>query len=219
MNLRILFVLGVTYGLTACSIAQRSPASGYASYQDQGSPLQTVDEFYKERSKAKWNQAQEDLGYNANETRELSEQEAQDVRARIILKRLEDKLEYSVEKKQYYGYKPYFKNDFDRINFLRLPNRDARERYAQTIGLSTAETTFDRNTLNLIEAGDLAKGMSKKAVSQSWGEPELREIAGDEVYGNESWHYKKLVSTEEGYKQERRIIYFEAGRVAGWETQ
>jgi hypothetical protein len=218
MNLRFVFILLSLYGLTACSVIQRNPSSGYATYQDQGSALQTVDQFYKGRAQAKWAQAEEELGYTERGSRELTEQEAQEVKARIMLKRLEDSLQFSVERKQYYGYKPYFKNDFERIHFLRLPNREARERYAQSIGLHTADADFDQSTLSLIETGDLAKGMSKKAVAQSWGEPEFREVAGDELYGNERWHYKKLVSTEDGYKQERRIIYFEAGRVAGWET-
>lgn len=197
---------------------ERNPASGYVSYPDQGSAIETVDDFYRDRAVARWGNAKEELGYVPDDSRELSEAETQDVKARIILKRLEDKLDYSVEKRQYYGYKPFFKSDYDRIQFLRLPNREARERFAQSMNLAAAETNFDRGTLNSIENGDIAKGMVKKAVAQSWGEPEFKEVAGDEVYGNERWHYKKLVSTEEGYKQERRIIYFEAGRVIGWET-
>lgn len=215
---RILLLISPLFlGLSACVNMQRSPASGYVNNLDQATSYQSVDDFYRQRSATKWDSAKEELGY-ADTSAELSEAEAQNVRLRIILKRLEDGLEYSVERKQYYGYKPYFKNDWDRIQFLRIPTRDAREKFAQSIGLSGTETNFEPGVISLIEKGDLAKNMTMKAVEQSWGEPEMKEVAGDQLYGNERWLYKKLVSTGDGYKQERRVIYFEAGRVAGWET-
>ena len=58
--------------------------------------------------------------------------------------------------------------------------------------------------------------MSKRAVQESWGEPERIEVAGNPTYGNERWKYSTYVSSTEGFNEEERMIYFEGGRVVGW---
>lgn len=205
-------------GLSACSLIQeRSPSSGYYRNGDEVSAYQSVDDFYRDRARKKWGQAKEELGIMKH-TQELSEREAQAVRARLKLQQMEDQLDYSMEKKQYYGYKPYFKTDSERIHFLSLPNREVRERFAKARGIAAVNNQIGAESLRAIENTDVHKGMLREAVVQSWGEPDLKEVAGSDVYGNERWHYKKLVSSEEGYKQETRILYFESGRVVGWET-
>ena len=60
--------------------------------------------------------------------------------------------------------------------------------------------------------------MTTDQVQESWGEPDLVEVAGNPVYGNKRWKYRKFVSSEDGYTQQTRIVYFEAGKVSGWET-
>lgn len=212
---RVLLTVIALAGLTACSTFDRSSQSGYAGMQD-GESMDSVRDFYMARQKAKANNARTELGYTT--TQDLTENDVALVKARIELARLEAGLEYDAEKKQYYAYKPFFKNDFDRIQFLSLPTREARERWAANRGLTTSETNFDNQTSALIENNDIGKGMSKTAVQQSWGNADLEEAAGNPVYGNERWIYNKLVSTGDGYKPEKRIIYFEAGRVVGWET-
>lgn len=212
---RVLLAVIAFAGLTACSTFDRSSQSGYAGSGD-GESMDSVRDFYLTRQKTRAAEARTELGYST--TQELDENAVALVKARIDLARLEKTLEYDAEKKQYYSYKPFFKNDWDRIQFLQLPTREARERWAANRGLKTTETSFDNQTTSLIENNDIGKGMSKSAVQQSWGNADLEEAAGNPVYGNERWIYNKLVSTEEGYKQEKRIIYFEAGRVIGWET-
>jgi len=201
-------------GLSACSISHRSEQSGYANHF--GSQAGSAQEFYREKRQNEWQSAKSDLGHN--EQAELNPETAYQIRQRIELQRLEKEISNQQEKRQYYSYKPYFKNDADRIQFLKLPNREAKERWARQMGLTTEEKSFDNQTSELIDKNDIAKGMTRKAVTQSWGEPEIVEHAGNPIYGNERWRYNKLVSTEEGYKQETRIVYFEAGRVIGWET-
>lgn len=88
---------------------------------------------------------------------------------------------------------------------------------AATRGISSQEKAYSDAVEELIENRDIVVGMTKKAVSQSWGDPDLVEVAGNPLYGNERWQYKTYVSSSEGYKKELRVIYFEAGRVAGWE--
>lgn len=212
---KILTLLVLSLGLSACStILQRSERSGYAD--DGESRVETIEEYYSEKQKLRFDRAREELGIS--EGRPLTEGEVAAIRTRVELHRLEQALTHDAEKRQYYSYKPYFRNDAERVYFLSLPNREARERYARQRNLSTEETQFDQATLNLIEANDIGKGMSRNAVRQSWGEPDVIESAGNPIYGNERWVYNKLMSTQDGYKNERRIIYFEAGRVVGWET-
>ena len=210
------FILIASAGLTACSTLERSGSSGYSA-ENSTESFNSLEEFYSTRHREKAKQARAQLGYESAQT--LSESEASMVRARMELVQLERGLAYEAEKKQYFSYKPYFKNDFERIQFLQLPNREARERWAQNRGLKTEETQFDNLTQSLIEKNDIAKGMSRNAVIQSWGSPDFEEYAGNPIYGNERWVYNKQVSTDEGYKQERRLVYFEAGRVVGWETE
>ena len=212
---RVLILALVSAGLSACASFDRSHESGYA--RSEYSPLtRGGEEFYIDRNRSQSQNARRDLGFDRGET--LSETEAARVRARMDVAQLEKQLEYDAEKKQYYGFKPYFKNDWDRIEFLKLPNRKARARWASHRGLKTEETEFDSTTQVLIENNDISKGMSRDAVIQSWGSPDFEEHAGNPIYGNERWVYNKQVSTDQGYKQERRLVYFESGRVVGWET-
>ena len=80
------------------------------------------------------------------------------------------------------------------------------------------EEKFPEPIVIAIENNDITIGMSKGAVVQSWGDPERKEVAGNPLYGNERWLYNKMVSSVDGYSKQTRIIYFEGGRVAGWET-
>ena len=111
------------------------------------------------------------------------------------------------------------RNDAERIFFLKLPDANSKLNWAASRGISSIENSFDITTQNLIDSSDIVKGMSRNAVKQSWGEPDAIEVAGNNMYGNERWIYKKLMSTDEGYQHETRYVYFEAGRVNGWETQ
>ena len=54
-------------------------------------------------------------------------------------------------------------------------------------------------------------------MKKSWGLPDSVEVAGNPIYGNERWRYKRYTPSPEGYRLQSRIIYFESGKVAGWE--
>lgn len=209
----ILFAL-LVIGLSACSLFERSESSGYNSYGESGPT--TIQDFYQSKRANNWTEAKDELGII--ESQELSDAQAQAIQNRVKLNQLEKNLDNDADRKHYYSLKPYFKSDLERIYFLRLPNRESRERWAQSKGVTTDEKVFDPTTNYLIESGDIGKSMSKNAVRQSWGDPDFIDVAGDPMYGNERWRYNKLVSTEDGYKSETRIIYFESGRVIGWET-
>lgn len=215
MKKEFLILIILPLGLSSCTtVLHRSEQSGYATGVE--SSLHSAQDFYQERSQAQWLQTQTELGIPSN--RRLTDHEVRAIRTRMELNRLEGQLSHRAERNQYYSYKPYFQNDHQRIQFLRIPTREGRERFAQAYGLGTQETEFDRETIRLIENKDIARGMSRNAVKQSWGEPDRREYAGNPIYGNEAWRYNTQVSTPDGYKQEVRYVIFEAGRVAGWET-
>ena len=215
MKKHILPFLTLSMGLSACTtVLERSESSGYAIPME--SSLGSTQDFYQERNQTEWLQTQSELGIPSN--RRLNDNEVRAVRTRMELNRLERRLNHRAERNQYFSYKPYFQNDHQRIQFLRIPTVQGRERFAQAHGLTTQENEFDRETIRLIENKDIARGMSRNAVRQSWGEPERREFAGNPMYGNEAWRYSTQVSTPDGYRQEVRYVIFEAGRVAGWET-
>lgn len=65
-------------------------------------------------------------------------------------------------------------------------------------------------------ASDLYLGMRMDDVRQNWGEPRRVDTAGHWGSGNQRWVYSPPPSLR-GFQSER-VIYFEEGRVAGWET-
>lgn len=66
-------------------------------------------------------------------------------------------------------------------------------------------------TSRAIRSRDVVLGMTRSQVLQSWGEPNMREVAGNGREGHERWRYgSRLSLTGE------RIVIFENGRVAGW---
>ncbi len=68
-----------------------------------------------------------------------------------------------------------------------------------------------------IENRDIVPGMSPQDVISAWGRPRDIEVAGDGTHGNERWVYYSGNSLRYGISQPR-VIYFENGRVAGWES-
>lgn len=202
----------LSFGLTACSTFERNTRSGYGSDYSDSSPTQT---FYQDRRALERERTQQEL--NLPDNRELSDEERDGLQRRIALHRLENRLGSKKEKAQYYKFKGFLKSDNERIYFLTLPNFESRQRWVTAKGINPDSTNFDDDMQKLIENNDISMGMSKKAVSESWGDPDIVEVSGDPVYGNERWKYKKTISTSNGYSDEIRAVYFDAGRVIGWE--
>jgi len=59
-------------------------------------------------------------------------------------------------------------------------------------------------------------GMSKGSVRSAWGDPYRVQIAGEERRGNERWIYADGGASWD--MAPARVVYFEGGRVIGWET-
>lgn len=209
-SILILFTFLMIPGLSACSLVQRHPNSGYA----QSGIAHTDNSPYHHRQRHMESEARSELGLYG----QGGPQHQQAIENRMHLNRLERSLETQREKRQYYQYKPLMRSDIERIHFLRLPSVEARERWAQSRDLKPGSREYGEEVNLAIENKDVVVGMSQEAVVQSWGDPDQVEIAGNPVYGNERWVYSRFVSANGGYERQNRILYFEAGHLIGWET-
>lgn len=200
-------------GLSACALMERSPRSGYSSYEEESSYSGSAN-LYEQRRENVESDAREELGL---QNRPLSDSERQAVDFRVRLKREEAKIATKREKRQYYRVRSALRSDRERLYFLSLPTFEARERWAQQRGLAASDEAYSDEVAKTIEGNDISLGMTQKAVSESWGDPDAVETAGNAIYGYERWRYNRYVSGNDGYQKENRIVYFEGGRVVGWE--
>lgn len=201
-------------GLSACAMMERTDRSGYNYGQTDIETTSSSNDMYMQRQKNVENEAREELGMLG---RGLADDERSVVETRIRLKRQEQKLSTKRDKKQYYGVRSALRNDRERLQFLSLPTYEARERWARQRGLGQQDEVYSDEMAKTIEGNDIALGMSQKAVSESWGDPDAVEVAGNPLYGFERWKYNRYVSGNDGYQKELRVVYFEGGRVVGWE--
>jgi hypothetical protein len=186
-------VLCLTASMTlpGCASLERSSASGYGG-----------------RS----------LNESRDDGRDEADREKQNNPVKAALMKAEKTLEGKREREQYFKNKPYMRNDGDRLDFLALDSFESRQRWLNSKGISPTSNRFSNEHQYLIDTNDITLGMTKQAVRESWGEPELVEVAGNPMYGNERWHYTEQASSTEGYQTQRRMVYFDAGRVSGWES-
>ncbi len=209
--------LAITFAasLSACSLLGRSTGSGYA-YRDGSGSGQDLSLTYREDRQAYMrDQAANEIGIEG--TQQLTEAQTTALMTRIRLKNVERQVVGRSEREQYFKHRPLIKNDGERLEFLSLPTYEARQRWLNAKNISATNPSYSTDELKAIESNDITLGMTKQAVKESWGEPEMVEVAGNPVYGNERWKYLQEVSSSEGYQTESRVIYFESGRVAGWE--
>ncbi len=208
-----LFIAATSVGLlltqAGCASLSRSSKSGYSSYgKVQGD---RPDRRTQDRLKS-----QQELGFTDDE---MNSDERALVADRSALRNLEKQLEGKRETEQYYKNKPYMRSDRERMAFLAVDGYENRQRWLERKGINGAQTAPTAPIQALIEVNDITIGMTKQAVRDSWGEPELVEVAGNPVYGNERWAYSEQVPSSDGYMTEHRLVYFESGRVVGWEKK
>jgi hypothetical protein len=189
----LLTVLTVTL-LTACGLLQRSPESGYSG----GESMKHTSRV--ERS------SNEDT-----QEKHLSQ--------KTILRHMENALSTRKEIEQYSRVLPWFKNDDEKIEFLKLPDFEARQKWLQQNNFSSRAQEVAASLKDLVDAQDIAVGMPEALVKKSWGEPDQVEASGNPQFHNFRWHYNRYVSSPDGYKKERKVVYFEGGRVVGWEVE
>lgn len=209
----LISVLVAAMALSGCANFHRSAESGYA-----GSP---EDVRYSDQA---------DRGSYDRETRQtayelgkdpayLSSKDLQDIRNRQQVRQLERSLSSRKEREQYSKILPWLKNDAEKIEFLSVPSIEGRQQWINRNNVWSRAQAPQEEMKSLIETQDIAVGMPQDYVKRSWGDPMSVEVSGNPIYKNERWKYQKFVSAPEGYRKETRYVYFEGGRVVGWETE
>jgi hypothetical protein len=157
-----------------------------------------------------------ELGLNPKA--DLKEEEKKQILDRKKLRELERALDSQKERLQYSKVLPWLKNDQEKIEVLSIPSVEGRQVWINKNKIWSRAKDL-KNFDDVVEAQDIALGMPADYVKKSWGDPDNIEISGNPIYKNERWQYNRQVSTPLGYKQEKRLVYFEGGRVVGWETE
>jgi hypothetical protein len=151
----------------------------------------------------------EDFGLSQDELYERAPRTEEEVRERRFRQILQEEL-HALESGQsggaaklYTKYKKKIGSTSERIYFLKLPASERLD-YLEARGLlETAERA------PASQSSQVGMGMTKDQVLGSYGKPQRIEIAGNPSYENERWQY--VINGASKY------IYFEAGRVEGWE--
>jgi hypothetical protein len=197
--------------LTACTSVQRSPMSGYAYGNHESN-------FSRERKAVERESILAEMG--ARDSRASSSVDSNHLKLRSMLRRAEASLEGRRERDQYFRNKPYMRDDRERLEFLSLPSFAVRQSWLNARGIQPGPGMQHGDAIQaLIDINDITIGMTKQAVRDSWGEPELTEVAGNPIYGNERWYYREETSSTDGFQTQERWVYFESGRVSGWESR
>lgn len=148
----------------------------------------------------------------------LTDNEKAMIADRQRLRELERGLNSTNERLQYSKVLPWLKGDQEKIALLSIPTTEGRQVWINKNKIwsrAKSLTEFDE----VVESQDIALGMPTEYVKKSWGEPDHVETSGNPIYRNERWQYNRQVATPQGYKLEKRLVYFEGGRVVGWETE
>ncbi len=185
--------------ITACAFISRSPESGYSEPERRAPHLtrkmvRTSDSGQLDR-----------------------EEDNSSLKTR--LKQLENSLSTRKETEQYSKALPWFTNDEERIEFLKLPGFEARQKWLSEKNFNSRSASVQNNMKELVEAQDIAVGMPQALVRQAWGDPDAIEVSGNPQFRNERWRYHKFSSSQDGYKPEKKTVYFEGGKVVGWELE
>ena len=157
-----------------------------------------------------------ELGFNPDN--ELSEEERTQILARYKVRSMERTLDTEKERLHYSKVLPYLTNDQEKVDYLSNPTIEGRQAWVIRNKI-WSRAKSDKDFLEVVESQDLTLGMNQELVKKSWGEPESIEHSGNPLYRNEKWRYIRDVPSPNGYKRERRYVFFEGGRVVGWETE
>lgn len=206
--------------LTGCAQLHRHPGSGYAGPSGISTPnsLSYIDNRTSTGPAydADFKRTAYEMGFSPDSGLDYEENQA--VLDRIQVRNLEKRLSSRKEKEQYSRVLPWVKNDAEKIEFLKIPSLEGRQAWMIRKKIWDRSKSPDSEMRNIIEAQDIAVGMPMEHVKKSWGEPMSVDVSGNPIYRNERWKYQRFVSAPEGYKKETRLVYFEGGRVVGWET-
>lgn len=192
--LQVAIGTGLAIMISGCAAFERSEQSGYSA----NSPARM--QVYREKPSVR------DAKYDTLQTK-------------TQIKKLENAIRTKKELEQYSKVLPLLKNDEERLEFLQEEGYEARNRWLNQRSVLARTNKIQDEMRELIDAQDIAVGMPQNLVKKSWGDPENIEVSGNPQFRNERWKYTKYISTPDGYKLERKMVYFEAGKVVGWEVE
>ncbi len=197
-------------GLSSCShLLQRSENSGYAGTSYSQPPLIRNGKRAKIEAETR-----DELNLYG---RSLNDNQQDRLDKRMDLKDAEHMIATKKERALYYHFYSYFGSDKERLYFLNLPDYETKNRFLISRGYYDKEKVTSPETAAAIESQDIILGMTPTHVMESWGDPDVKEFAGNSMRGNERWKYSKFIPQADGFEKEVRVIYFEHGRVVGWE--
>jgi hypothetical protein len=212
--MRLLFLtLPVVLTSFGCANLHRSATSGYGSSNDE---IQYSDQSQRAQMRdTDTRKTAYELGKDPNA---LNESDMAEIRERKRLRELERTLISKKEKEQYSKVLPWFSGDQEKIEFLSIPSIEGRQQWMNRKNIWARTQAPKQEMKQMVEAQDIAVGMPQEYVKKSWGDPLAVEVSGNPIYRNERWKYQRYTSTPEGFRKETRLVYFEGGRVVGWET-
>lgn len=197
--------------LSGCAQFERSPGSGYkesSQYSDKMPPNNRYDRATRQTA-YELGKSPEDLSY----------EDIDSIRSRQKLRELERTLISKKEREQYSKVLPWLLSDTEKIEFLSIPSIEGRQQWINRRNIWARSQAPQEEVKSLIESQDIAVGMPQEYVRKSWGDPMNVEVSGNPLYKNERWKYQRQVATSQGFRKETRFVYFEGGRVVGWETE
>lgn len=196
----------------------RSTGSGYSRDKALSSPSQGTGGHINSRNYL--GQEQEKVAYELGLSpgEGLSGEDQQRVQNRLRLRDLERQLGSYKEREQYSRVLPWLQSDSERIEMLSIPTLEGRQAWINKKNIWGRAKSPDFATKEMIETQDISIGMPQEYVKKSWGDPMAVEVSGNPIYKNERWKYVRQVPSSEGFRREVRYVYFEGGRVVGWET-
>ena len=201
----------------SCANFQRHENSGYYNARElRGLEVSGIYNSKAEKETSARTVAARELGISS--TKGLTASQTAKVAQRATINKLEGNLRSNAERAQYYQTMHLFRDDRDRLAFLSLPSMAERERWVEANQLKKIANQLSEAEKLLVQDNDIAMGMSQKAVRESWGDPSRVETSGAEIYRNEKWTFNMEIPTPNGYVPQQRIVFFEAGRVVGWQS-
>jgi hypothetical protein len=167
--------------------------------------------FISKRTEAREKREYSDANNKAPET-------SDDQLVNIQIRDYERRLKTQREKELYSKILPWFRDNSEKLDYLSLSTIQEKQDWANNRKIWNRAMNPNDEMKTLIQNQDIAIGMPMDYVMKSWGEPIIRENSGNPLFKNEKWRYVRSLSTPDGFKQEKRTVYFEGGKVVGWET-
>ncbi|MFP5518706.1 MAG: hypothetical protein ACLGGX_02290 [Bdellovibrionia bacterium] len=214
-----LLLLSATLSSGCSHLMTRSHSSGYGGDQAMGSPVRYIDNRSGKKNQIydpNFERTAYELGFNPQQGLNASDQ--QKIHDRMRVRELEKRLGSFKEREQYSKILPWLESDQERIEMLSIPTLEGRQAWINRNKIWNRAKAPDTQVKELIDTQDIAIGMPQEFVRKSWGDPQNVEYSGNPIYRNERWKYVRQISSPDGYRREVRYVYFEGGKVVGWET-